>query len=692
MDDSQSQKKPQPSAENLEDIEVRIAILANNPSKLASMVHFLNRRGWPTTIHSQVGPTIESITKEKPNFVLLSMNHASPKLDKLPQLLEQTFNVTPILFAETSEGSVIAKLQNAKTKYKMIGTTSGPSMHRYLRKVLLDLIGGNSAAGSGSSSASGTSDDDGSVRTMGGGETPDQKIHIAGKNRDKGAIVVSGNAKDSSTAIIQSGPNANEYAQVQSSPGSNMSGGGQRKSLTDLLASKRPATESATKESFAAQQQLMNYLNSQEGDKSGSGADPGRYPIVPQPKENPSSSMSAAAQALAAAQAAQAAQAAKGINLSQKQNSLSQQQSQTQAQGFGSIPGQNQSGKQTMTPTQPSGQMYIPTPGGKPGSNGSMGQTPASNAQKPLVHVTPSNGKPGVPATNTNTNANTLNAPTMPTVAAAAASAAASAAKNGGGSAGTPLNGITTSAAQPRRASATASANLAAQAKNFSLKEPLFKAFIAAAAAAADSTVVPKISCIQTVKELLVIPVDTQESYGYGVVCLTVPIADAGQLLDRFTAVLGQKIAELKIPAELEETYVIATPEFFFLDAVETNGVFGEIQTFESGTEIAFGFFKTPFRIQPPDADENMSKIDVESISTERPVNFKAYVRMARNDKYLLYLRDGRQLLERQKKTLKQHNVLVFHVSKQELVKFRAYTAVGFFSRIAQKQLPKVAA
>ena len=606
MDDSQ--KRFAPTSDNIEDLEVKIAILASNPSKLASMVHFLNRRGWPTTIHSQVGPLIEVITKEKPDFVLVSMNHPSPKLDMLPQLLEQTFSVTPIVFAETSESTVLARLQNSKVKYKLIGTTSGPSMHRYLRKVLLELLGGGTGA-----------EEDGSVRMM-SSEPVDQKIHVAGNNRDSSATVISGTASDSQKTMIQTGPAANQFSQTQTmgTMGSGGSGAvGSRKSLGAILGSKKTAASDSTKDSAAARQHLMNLLNSQDGDGSSAGGK--KQLIVPTPGDSSvTSPLSAAAQALASAQA-------KGGTTG---NSLSAAM-QAKAAAQTSSNSKDQKGGP---------------------------HAPAANPKKPLVHVSPAVSRPDSSLPKTNGESPNL-------------------ASEGG-----------RTAAAPVRPKVKTSEELAAEAKAFAYKDPLFQAFVQAAKAAVDASTQP-LPKMKTVKELMVVPIDSQETYGYGVVTLSMPIAEAEGILEKFTIQLARQIQDMKIPVELEETFVIATPEFRFLDAVGSNGVFGEIQSFPSGTEIAFGFFKTPFRIQPPEAeDDTMTKIDVESISTEIPVNFKAYVRMARNDKYLLYLKDGRKLLERQKKTLKRHNVLVFHVSKHELVKFRAYTAVGFFSRIAQKQ------
>lgn len=123
---------------DLDNIEVEVLILCKNPNAVNACTTFLNRRGWPTTVVTDVGKCVEYVADRRPDFVLLSLSHPSSAITKLPDLITQTFNLPCIGFVESSDATSSARLSAAKMRYKISGLLSGPSIYRTIRKILAD--------------------------------------------------------------------------------------------------------------------------------------------------------------------------------------------------------------------------------------------------------------------------------------------------------------------------------------------------------------------------------------------------------------------------------------------------------------------------------------------------------------------------------------------------------------------------
>src|SRR4051794_33418497 len=88
---------------DLDDLEVVILILAKNTNTLGQAANFLTRRGWPTTVMSNISTALEYVADKKPDFVLVSFNHPNPAIFKLPELIIQTFNLSCVGFIENMD-------------------------------------------------------------------------------------------------------------------------------------------------------------------------------------------------------------------------------------------------------------------------------------------------------------------------------------------------------------------------------------------------------------------------------------------------------------------------------------------------------------------------------------------------------------------------------------------------------------
>ena len=123
---------------DIDELEVEILVLAKNPNNLKAAVAFLDRRGWPTRVTGNISTAIEEIAKKRPDFVLISFNHPSPAVVRLPDLIVQTFNLVCVGFVEGTDNLSAGKLTSIKMRHKIFGLPSGPNLHRGIRRILAE--------------------------------------------------------------------------------------------------------------------------------------------------------------------------------------------------------------------------------------------------------------------------------------------------------------------------------------------------------------------------------------------------------------------------------------------------------------------------------------------------------------------------------------------------------------------------
>ncbi len=125
---------------DLDDIEVVILVVAKTPQKISQAANFLTRRGWPTTVLSNLSQALEFASEKKPDFVLISINHGNPSIQKFAELLSGTFGATCVGFAENMDTASASRLAKASYPLKIQGQASGPNLHRSLRRILADKL------------------------------------------------------------------------------------------------------------------------------------------------------------------------------------------------------------------------------------------------------------------------------------------------------------------------------------------------------------------------------------------------------------------------------------------------------------------------------------------------------------------------------------------------------------------------
>jgi hypothetical protein len=160
-----------------------IVVLAKNASSVRSTVLFLERRGFAAKILPSLNDAVELFSKKEANKLLLSVNFAHPKVEMLPVLMNQSFQIETILFAEENDRRSQQRLSSAKTKHVLFGPVSGPVVMMKIRQIDRDLNGGDAEqAGSSGSRGPGEKRDESDIK-VGGGRSSNSDDTVVLSNR-----------------------------------------------------------------------------------------------------------------------------------------------------------------------------------------------------------------------------------------------------------------------------------------------------------------------------------------------------------------------------------------------------------------------------------------------------------------------------------------------------------------------------
>lgn len=118
-------------------------------------------------------------------------------------------------------------------------------------------------------------------------------------------------------------------------------------------------------------------------------------------------------------------------------------------------------------------------------------------------------------------------------------------------------------------------------------------------------------------------------------------------------------------------------------------------KTIHGADEVAMAFFphaQASARLEES-ADESMVKISLDEIRDDVPLEFDVYIHMPKNNRYVLYSPQGRQLQGAQKIRLREKGVSHMHLRKEAIADVKRYRAQNYLnSRIEEFQKAAVAA
>src|SRR5262249_8738871 len=102
------------------------------------------------------------------------------------------------------------------------------------------------------------------------------------------------------------------------------------------------------------------------------------------------------------------------------------------------------------------------------------------------------------------------------------------------------------------------------------------------------------------------------------------------------------------------------------------------------GIELGVAYFRSEKPLPRPilTGEKGMYKLPVADISTENPVNFKAYIHLKVNQKFFLYLRNGRRLQPEQKQRLFEGDVRHIYMKSVDIENLRMFLAAAFLRHL----------
>jgi hypothetical protein len=138
MSQNDQPKPPDSESGGSQHKQVHAFIIKNRDNSLAAAEQFLIHRGWKVGSSHLLKTSLAYIVKNKPDMVFVPADHPNKKIRMLPKLLQESFGITVIGYAENGSPTVIAVLQSFKLEYIMYPPISGPTIERLINRMQRD--------------------------------------------------------------------------------------------------------------------------------------------------------------------------------------------------------------------------------------------------------------------------------------------------------------------------------------------------------------------------------------------------------------------------------------------------------------------------------------------------------------------------------------------------------------------------
>lgn len=194
---------------------------------------------------------------------------------------------------------------------------------------------------------------------------------------------------------------------------------------------------------------------------------------------------------------------------------------------------------------------------------------------------------------------------------------------------------------------------------------------------------------LERTKRVAVIPVDSTTTPGYLVVASPMNPKTGEKFFASLQTALAKLMTNGPVKGTLESGLWVNVPDVEFKSWSQTSATFRVILNHE-GVEVGVAFFATDRALPKVQEvlDEGMLALQIDNVPTEQPINFKAYLHMRRNNKYYLYLRNGRTLQPEQKRRLKNRNVNSLFMKDVDRENIRAFLASVFLTSTMKNEDP----
>lgn len=615
--DSSSEKAPTTDYQNdilaeygisnlseIDSIKLSILIIAKSKSQMEPAGLFLSRRGWPTVVTSSMSEAINTMVSKKPKFVLISANHPNPKIAKLPTVLGQAFNTRSIGFAEKGDGISQGLLNSMRTTLKFFGQLSGPSIHRQIKKVILDEVESAKDRSNASRENESLGGQD-QIRVIGETRGGDGTyIQSGGQSKAVGPGLLKGGAPSDVASLLKMfGENSSDEAEngnvdQEGDPGHLNSGSADSAESLVYQESGRGGARSKT-------------IKAQSGSARASALSP------EEERGKPSGS----------AEKTESKQTNSDLNTDRELDLESSAKT-----GSGAALSINPNGQNIPTSSQV--------------SSTSAGSFLTSNSGSSESPDSPSHG-------NTQDSKASPSSTSSPSPSAQSKAYIGKEREPSNASEGHPETGVHDLKSQE-------SLGLAKAIKQ-SLEE-----------VCRESN--SQTNYLVKVENLGVIPYISANKRGFVAVTWAEPMPEKNRVfLEAFKYSLLNFLAVEGVEASLDHEFLMAIPNIDFMAWARNTGDMLVVREHE-GVEVGVSFFEgIPDSSARPPIENQMVKIDIVNIFPEKSVCFKAYLKMELNNKYIVYLAEGRKISEKQKKRLIENSVKFLHIRDEDFENFRKY-------------------
>lgn len=582
---------------DIDSVEMDLLIVCKSPAAFQQSASFLTRRGWPTTVVGNLSRAIDQVIKTNPDFVLISVNHPNPAVQKLPFILSGTFQIPVIGFVEANDAVTASRLLNSGVEYKLTGLPSGPNIERFIRKILIDLYSPQDKKGSGTATAAAPSEGQSLSTSHGTLSNPiigrsalhkgDLKHSRDIETVDVGTYTMTTRRKRrlKDLRAIKVGENPEKSQPTAAAPGR----GFNQKDLIKLLGV--DATKDAVGESS------MMFLPSKEqamdgrGDflQEGSPSKSGRFNLKKSPQQED------------------------GEIVARTSNPNSKELSAKSEGHLGKLMEIRQedlgeSGPQLIHSQSPSSQTHVIE---KEESKA------ASGRPTPRIH-------------------------------------------------------------------------LLKEARIDSAEETLLQAALNLTLPKVCEPRDPITSHVSRVETIGVLSIDSPHIHGYLIICASQTNALELEFLNSLRVALLENLRGSDPGIKMDDTFIVSVESFEYHEWVSRT-VPLSILSQHKGIELGISFLPTELRMAEPKESDGMTGIPVGAISPEAPVTFKAYLHFERNNRYYLYLRNGRKLRKLQKERLLGKNIKEFYIKTADLKNYRTYAAAQFINQMLRKNKSEAA-
>jgi hypothetical protein len=736
-----------PKEIDIDELDVRIFMLVKDTSSMNSAVTFLKRRGWETVCHNNISKSIDTIVKDQPEVVMVSVNHPNPNVMRLPVLLSQSMNAITIGFSEKGDSMSLSKLNNSRFKHKFSGYPSGPSFHRYILQILdrvhnphkfedkqakrkkssvsrnKDSIEVNSGAAANESVRFSKGKESGPIQVKAASE--DQAIKSA---ESKGPII-----QKSSTSQIKAGPSRSEKNAANqdkaASAGTNQSAAANasKPSTEQSPEQAARAQESASRTAKASgaaytpdrsnKEELGNKAHSSSSQSAKGRAQSksrrgGAFEEVdeqgfkkkkrPQRKMYPWQKEEAPQEDAIKNQNSRPGASfemkqsrkdlEKGSEEKEKQNKDSKQA------GLGLQKGSKLSEGPDITAEAAKGKEFeFSQDGPKQKAADAAGSDANTGKQK----HTESDGEDHDGKSNQGANAEGLSAKSKNSQQDETDSAA----KDKSHEDENPDSAKTERSDPSRDLRDEPQQKDAAQADGsdrvpkgqLTESEDKFKRLMKEALKASTQEADPDVRIpIEDVEKIGVIPLNSAMISGYVVLSRGgIGFEIGSDLLDTMMLAIETTFSSQGFDVHCQKPFLVQTQQFTFDFWQDNVGLFTIFEQSQS-EEIALTFLQTVesvHEMKVSKADPSMVTIQVEDIDIDIPVDFKTYIYLEKNNKFYKYLNDGRNLLPRQKHKLSANKkTKEMHIARQDFQRFQQYLARNLINQLLKQAFDKLKA